>query len=256
MVKNDLLMVGELAKKMGVSVRTLQYYDKEGLLKPSSTSEGGRRLYSEKDIVKLHQILSFKYLGFSLKEIKGELFLLDDPKEVLNMLEFQKKAIENQIYSFQKALEATTYLQTEVMNTDQVDFGKYSEIIELIKVGNEGCWAWKCFNTPLKEHVRNRFGSDANEGIRIYETYKEVLEEALILKQKEEPPESDISFVLAKKWWDMIMDFTGGDMSLIPELEKFNANRGEWGNDFADKQKEVESFMEEALKHYLTKLYG
>lgn len=87
MIKDDLLMVGELAKKMGISVRTIQYYDKEGLLKPSAISEGGRRLYSHKDIIKLHQILSFKSLGFSLKEIKSKIFSLDNPQEVKVVLE-------------------------------------------------------------------------------------------------------------------------------------------------------------------------
>ena len=49
--------VGQLAHKMGVTVRTLQYYDREGLLKPSAFSTGGRRRYSDKDVVRLHQIL-------------------------------------------------------------------------------------------------------------------------------------------------------------------------------------------------------
>lgn len=46
----ELMTVGEIAKKAGVSVRTMQYYDKCGLLKPSSYSEGGNRLYSSKDL--------------------------------------------------------------------------------------------------------------------------------------------------------------------------------------------------------------
>ena len=89
MKNNKLLTVGQLAKEMDVTVRTLQYYDKEGLLKPSQKSEGGRRLYTDKDIVKLHKILSLKYLGFSLDKIKDNLFSLDDPIEVAKILEQQ-----------------------------------------------------------------------------------------------------------------------------------------------------------------------
>ena len=48
------ITVGELAKKMNTTVRTLQYYDKEGLLSPSCESDGGRRLYSDRDIVTLY----------------------------------------------------------------------------------------------------------------------------------------------------------------------------------------------------------
>ena len=54
------MTVGEAAKKFGVTVRTLQYYDKEGLLTPSAESEGGRRLYTNKDLVLFHQINSLK----------------------------------------------------------------------------------------------------------------------------------------------------------------------------------------------------
>ena len=71
-IPEGFMTVGELAKKMNVTVRTLQYYDKEGVLSPSAESEGGRRLYTDKDLVLLHQILSLKSLGFSLKDIKTE----------------------------------------------------------------------------------------------------------------------------------------------------------------------------------------
>ena len=62
----EFMTVGELAKKMGTTVRTLQYYDKEGLLSPAAVSEGGRRLYTHKDMIRLHQIQALKSLGFSL----------------------------------------------------------------------------------------------------------------------------------------------------------------------------------------------
>ena len=69
-IPQGYMTIGEVAKKMNVTVRTLQYYDREGLLSPSAISEGGRRLYTDKDIVTLHQILSLKHLGFTLNDIK------------------------------------------------------------------------------------------------------------------------------------------------------------------------------------------
>ena len=83
-IPQGFMTVGEVAKKMGVTVRTLQYYDKEGLLSPSAESDGGRRLYTDKDLVMLNQIISLKSLGFSLDDIKGRLFPLETPKEVAN----------------------------------------------------------------------------------------------------------------------------------------------------------------------------
>ena len=72
-IPQGYMTVGEVAKKMSVTVRALQYYDREGLFCPSAVSEGGRRLYTDKDIIKLHQILSLKSLGFSIDEIKNRL---------------------------------------------------------------------------------------------------------------------------------------------------------------------------------------
>ena len=62
-IPTGYMTVGEVAQKMGVTVRTLQYYDREGLLTPSAISEGGRRLYTDRDLIQLHQILSLKHLG-------------------------------------------------------------------------------------------------------------------------------------------------------------------------------------------------
>ncbi|HBT65169.1 MAG TPA: MerR family transcriptional regulator, partial [Ruminococcaceae bacterium] len=85
-IPQGYMTVGEVAKKMGVTVRTLQYYDKEGLLAPSAESEGGRRLYTDKDLIILHQIISLKSLGFSLSDIKERLISLDMPADVANAL--------------------------------------------------------------------------------------------------------------------------------------------------------------------------
>lgn len=63
---------------MGVTIRTLQYCDKEGLLSPSEESEGDRRLYTDKDLVMLHQILSLKSLGFFSQVYQGAFELFED----------------------------------------------------------------------------------------------------------------------------------------------------------------------------------
>src|SRR5829696_2685452 len=68
--------VKRIAEIAGVSIRTLQHYDQIGLLKPSSHSAAGYRLYQETDLERLQQVLFFKELGFDLKEIKR---ILADP---------------------------------------------------------------------------------------------------------------------------------------------------------------------------------
>ena len=80
--------VNEVSKLTGVSIRTLQYYDQIGLLKPAEYTESGYRLYDDAALEKLQQILLFKELEFPLKDIK----------EIINRSDFdKKKALEQQI---------------------------------------------------------------------------------------------------------------------------------------------------------------
>lgn len=255
-MKERLFTIGEAAKLMRTTVRTLQYYDKKGLLKPSYFSNGGRRLYNAKDIIRLHQILSFKYLGFSLEQIKSKLFPLDNPQEVAIVLDNQKKIIEKQISDLTKAKQAIETLYNEVKTIQEVDFSKYAEIIELLKVENDGYWVWKCLDNSLKEHIYKRFGNDAQTALKIFDTYKEVLDKTYILKLEGESPESDISKKLAAKWWDMILEFTGGDMSLIAQLEAFNKDKKNWDHELSKKQQEIDIYLGEILKYYFYDMKG
>lgn len=82
------MTVNEVSKRTGVSIRTLQYYDKIGLLKPTGHTQSGYRLYDDTALETLQQILLFKELEFPLKEIK----------QILSRPDFDKKAaLEQQI---------------------------------------------------------------------------------------------------------------------------------------------------------------
>ena len=66
----NLMTVGELAARVGVTVRTIQYYDQRGLLHPTCKGEQNLRLYSKADEERLYRIVTLKYLGLSLSEIQ------------------------------------------------------------------------------------------------------------------------------------------------------------------------------------------
>lgn len=68
-MSGNMLTIGQLAKRTGVTIRTLRYYDKIGLLIPTDYKEGGHRLYSLEDLSRIQQIQSLKFIGLSLKEI-------------------------------------------------------------------------------------------------------------------------------------------------------------------------------------------
>src|SRR5947208_6629094 len=72
----EALKVGELARRTGLTVRTLHHYDDIGLLKPSGHTEAGHRLYTAGDVARLQQVISLRHLGFSLEEVRA---CLDGP---------------------------------------------------------------------------------------------------------------------------------------------------------------------------------
>ena len=69
-MKFEALKVGELAKRTGLTVRTLHHYDEIGLLRPSLHTESGHRLYTLRDLARLQQIVSLRQLGFSLDQVR------------------------------------------------------------------------------------------------------------------------------------------------------------------------------------------
>ena len=104
------MKVKEVAELVGISVRTLHYYDEIGLLTPDETTEAGYRVYSESNLEDLQQILFFKELGFPLKKIKE---IIDSPTfERQGALELQhkmllekKSRIEKMIGTIEKTIQ-------------------------------------------------------------------------------------------------------------------------------------------------------
>jgi len=95
--------IGKLADRYQIKADTLRFYDKQGLLTPSSRSESGYRLYTEEDASKLHFILRAKRIGFSLTDIT-ELLSIETEKsnwacfDVKKLVDTKLLDIENKIH--------------------------------------------------------------------------------------------------------------------------------------------------------------
>lgn len=250
MKDKDLLTVGELAKAMNITVRTLQYYDKEGLLRPSMKSEGGRRLYTKKDMVQLHQILSLKYLGFSLDDIKNNLRSLDKPEDVVEVLNSQEEALKSQIEGLKEALNAVQSLKKEVSLIGKVDFNKYADIIALLRQKNEGYWVVKFFDDETMSHIKERFSEKPEVALSIFNRWKKICDQVVRFKEQNGKPEGEKGQELAKEMWALVMEFTGGDLSMLPKLMEFNKTKDEWSEEMKKKQLIADEFMEKALEIY------
>src|SRR6478609_8504232 len=75
--------VGELAKLTGVTVRALHHYDEIGLVRPSQRTSAGHRLYDERDVLRLQQVLLFRELGLPLDEIAAAIDATESREELL-----------------------------------------------------------------------------------------------------------------------------------------------------------------------------
>ena len=245
------MTVGEIAKKMGVTIRTLQYYDKEGLLTPSAESEGGRRLYTDKDLLLLNQIISLKSLGFSLEDIKGRLFPLETPEEVAYALTEQAEDIRKKIEKLKASLSAIEQLKEEVLQIQTVNFKKYADIIVNLQMQNDSYSLIKRFDDDTLDHIRSRF--DKKSGSNFMNRFNRLSDEIMQLQKDKVPPESKKCQELVKEYWDLIMEFTNGDMTMLPKLTevgKIDIATNAW----EEKQKIINEYIGSALQVYFSKL--
>jgi DNA-binding transcriptional MerR regulator len=250
-IPKGFMTVGELAKKMNVTVRTLQYYDKENLFSPSAQSEGGRRLYTDRDMVRLHEILSMKYLGFSLDDIKNSLSYLDTPEDVAEALTKQERSIGEKIAELKEIKTAIKKLKEETLQMKTVDWGKYADIVALLRMNNDAYWVIKTMDEKFMSRIKNTITPEKGEDY--IKNWFRLCEEAVKLIKSEIPPESDEGFAFAQAWWGLVTDVTGGDMSLLPYLLKFENDKQLWNSSWREKWEKVKPFIEKALENYFIK---
>ncbi len=77
MTTGPTMQIGEVAERIGLSLRTIRYYEEVGLIRPSARSQGGFRLYTDYDVSRLQLVKDMKPLGFSLDEMRDLLGVLD-----------------------------------------------------------------------------------------------------------------------------------------------------------------------------------
>lgn len=250
-IPQGFMTVGEVAKKMGVTIRTLQYYDREGLLSPSAESKGGRRLYTDKDLITLHQIISLKSLGFSLDDIKERLISLETPTDVANALTEQADDIRKKIEQLQASLSAIEQLKAEVLQMQTVNFKKYADIIVNLQMKNDSYYLIKRFDDDTLDHIRSQF--DKESGLDFMDRFNRLSDEIVQLQKENVPPESEKCQQVVKEYWGLIMEFTNGDMSMLPKLVEVG-NIDTATNAWEERQKIVNDYLEPALQVYFSRL--
>jgi len=249
----EQMTVGLLAKRAKVSVRTLQYYDKIDLLKPSSISEGGRRLYSANDMTILHQIITLKNLGLSLDEIKKRLIPINTNEDIKRMLLKQAELIKEQILKANKVIESIEMIAEEIDANDAVDWSKYSNVLQLINENNESFW------------IRNYLDNDVLENIvHVHEHYSEAelpsdwlvkcMKKAKALLDSGSNPESDEAQALAAEMWTIVEKYTYGQPEMVQKLYVFFKEAKQWPEQYAQMQKTTHEFLEAAIEQHIRRI--
>ena len=129
-MKFEALKVGELAKRTGLTVRTLHHYDEIGLLKPSLHTEAGYRLYTAADVARLQQVLSLRQLGFALEEVRD---CLDRPGFApLEVIRLHVARLREQIELQRKLCERLETLAEHFRTAAEVSADEFLYTIEVM----------------------------------------------------------------------------------------------------------------------------
>lgn len=147
----NLYKTGQFAKMAKVSERTIRYYDKIGLLKPSFVMENGYRQYSDLDLLKLQKILSLKHLGFSIEEIFP---MVMDNTNLKESFELQIDLIEDKISHLQSLKDA-------LKRASHSSNLSWNMILSLVQLSNE--------ETNIIEQYKN--AKNLNDRISLHEKY-------------------------------------------------------------------------------------
>lgn len=122
---------GQFARLAGVTVRTIRFYDRQNILKPSYVNHSGARFYTDSDLAKLQQILLLKYLGFSLDDIREMTIGGTDYHFLKNSLNLQKKLVQDRIEQMQLVENAIEDTVRTIEEEHQIDWSHMLELIHL-----------------------------------------------------------------------------------------------------------------------------
>lgn len=168
--------VKQLGKLAGVSARTLHFYDEIGLLHPAALGQNGYRYYEEQDLLRLQQILFYRELDFSLKEIAA---IINNPGfDMRAALQSHRQALQKRVKRLERLIEtidctivnlqgAIKMKAKEYYEGFEYDEGKQAEYEEEIrqKYGSENLdisrQRWASYSTEQREQIKAEGGKTA-----------------------------------------------------------------------------------------------
>ncbi|HAU2125191.1 TPA: MerR family transcriptional regulator [Legionella pneumophila] len=251
--------VKDLSKLTGVSVQTMHHYDRIGLLTPSLRLANGYRVYSEKDLLKLQQIIALKFFGFELSQIKT---LLSEESSALKHFNSQAQVLEHKAAALAAGAKTLRSIIDSVDNNQSIPWETIIQLIEVYQMTEhlEHGWVKEIF-TPdeLKQYVEFEKEMKANaspdQKAAFEKQWHQLLDE---LKQNmKQDPNSTIGIQLGKKYMEWVNGIYGKKYAHL-RTKKWEKGFGEGkGLDDIGLTPEIMAWLEKALDAYWKdRLYG
>lgn len=245
--------VGEIAAATGLTVRTLQHYDNIGLLPVSERTEGGRRLYTKNDLLKLEQIIFYKSIGIPLKSIKNRLKDTQSLSELESVLNNHYRVLMQRIDALNLSMSV---LESSL---EVIKAGKYppwemlTYLIRTMDGSSLSCWENFEFDYKLYETLDQQKLATIDGVMELYHSMRAIMVEAVTLQEVKAAPDSTAAQKLAANWWNLIMSLTNGDDGAVSALSAVNDARETWP--IADRflYEKAEPFLEAVLEVYIRK---
>lgn len=195
-----LLKVGELARRTGLTVRTLHHYDEIGLLTPSGRSEAGYRLYSQADVQRLHGIQSMRQMGLALNDI-GDLLAGEGmaPERIIGQ---QIRALDQQISQATELRARLTMLRDGLMAGAEPNMGNWLEALALMTTYG------KYFSSAELKQIFTNWSLIEADWLVVKDLVREAMDRQL-------PPDSPEVQALAYRWMALMLHWMGGDLDLL-----------------------------------------
>lgn len=242
-----LFTIGELAKLVGVSVRTLQYYDQENLLNAAYT-EGHKRVYTRDDILKLQQILFLKSLGFPLQEINNNILKSTNSSDLHKVFTQQREILLHQIENLNQIAVTLDQVIAETVGGQEISVERLITIMEFMKQGNPYSFVVRYLNDEQLKSVENRLLASAeNKEILVDEVFAQLES----LYQQGADPAGREGQEFAERWWNMVNDFTTGDIDMLGRLISAGRDISNWPEETKKISEPIENFLKKALNIYL-----
>ena len=240
--------VGDLAKRVGVTVRTLQYYDKIGLLK-AHFSPSGRRIYTSVDVLRLHQILFLKTFGFPLEEIGDKILRQNSSADLEQIFTRQRDVVLEQVESLNQMVTLLDSVIGEVKAGQGLSLKKLLTIMEVMKQGIPYSFVLRYFGDEQLQAVARRFNSPDSVGEYLSHA-QDIFSRLETLYRQGVDPAGKEGQELAADWWNMVNEFTSDDPKLLKTLISAGMDIDHWPEETKPFKESIQNFLTKALYAY------